>query len=113
MRIEQVTISFYARFGGDGSGFCADEFLAFEVADVFCHRVFRHAYRFANCFVAGPALVCFAISTAEQVGIDGQLTRAKAEDKNFIRERERVFQGIIFLSPAQPISLPFVCCSTH
>ena len=111
--IEQIAISFYASLGGNGGVFSLDKALAFERADVFCHRVFRHVNRFANCFVAGPALVCFAISTAEQVGIDGQLTRAKAEDKNFIRERERVFQGIIFLSPAQPISPPFVCCSTH
>ena len=111
--IEQIAISFYASLGGNGGVFSLDKALAFETADVFCNRVFSHANRFANCFVAGPALVCFAICTAEQIGIDGQFARAKAEDKNFIREGERVFQGIKFLPSAQRLSPPFVCCSTH
>ena len=31
----------------------------------FGNRVFRHANRFADCFVAGPALARFPIGTAE------------------------------------------------
>ena len=111
--IEQIAISFYASLGGNGGVFSLDKALAFEAAGVFCHRVFSHANRFANCFVAGPALVCFAISTAEQVGVDSQLAGTEAEDKDLVREWEGVLQGIGALTPAQPLSPPFVRCSTH
>lgn len=88
--IEQIAISFYASLGGNGGVFSLDKALAFECADVFCHRVFRHAHRFTNRFVTGPALACFSVGTAEQIGVDGQFTRAETEDKNLVGEWERV-----------------------
>ena len=88
--IEQIAISFYASLGGNGGVFSLDKALVFETADVFCHRVFRHTDCPANRFVAGPALARFSVGTAEQIGIDGQFTRAETEDKNLVGEWERV-----------------------
>lgn len=59
--IEQIAISFCASLGGNGGVFSLDKALALEAADVFCHRVFRHAHRFTNRFVAGPALARFPV----------------------------------------------------
>ena len=58
--IEQIAISFCASLGGNGGVLSLDKALALEAADVFCHRVFRHAHRFTNRFVAGPALGPFS-----------------------------------------------------
>lgn len=66
-----------------------------------------------NCFVAGPALACFSIGTAERAGVDGQFTRTETGDENFIGKQIRVLQGIRFWPPAQALSPPFVCRSTH
>lgn len=75
--------------------------------------VFRHTDRSANCFVAGPALACFSVGTAEQIRVDGQLARAETEDKDLVGEWEGVLQGIGVLPPVQLLPSPFVRCSTH
>ena len=111
--VEQIAVPLDARLGRDHGGFCANEPPTLKTANVLCHSVFCHAYRFANRFVAGPALARFPVGTAEQIGVDGQLAGAETEDKNLVGKRKCILQRIGFLPPTQPLSPPFVCCSTH
>ncbi len=84
-----------------------------QTAHIFAHRIFTQLGGLANRFVAGPALVCFAILTAEQVGVDRDLAGVQTEGKQLIGEREIIFVGIAF----GPVSVhhfsPPVCCSTY
>ncbi len=81
--IEQVAIPFYAGLGGNVSGFGADQALAFKGADAFGNRVFRHAHRFADCLIAGPALARFSVGTAEQIGVNGQFAGTESISGQF------------------------------
>ena len=73
--VEQTAIVLEAGLGEDRGVLCADESFVSEGADMLAHRVDAHLRCRADDFVAGPALVCASVCTAEQIGVHRELAR--------------------------------------
>ena len=94
--VEQISVSLETSLSHYCGIFSLDQPSVYQRTDVFPHRVLTEVYRFANCFVAGPALMSFPIFTAEQVCVDRQFARTETEEENFVGEWECVLVGIMF-----------------
>lgn len=88
--VEKITVAIYVATGNDGGALRADESPICQRADMLAHRVHAHTRRSANRFVAVPALVGPPVFTAEQEGVDYQLTGVEAEKKNIAEDRKFV-----------------------
>lgn len=94
--VEQISVSLETSLSHYCGIFSLDQPSVYQRTDVFPHRILTEVYRFANCFVAGPALMSFTIFTAEQVCVDRQFARTETEKENFVGEWECVLVGIMF-----------------
>ena len=73
--VEQTAVVLKAGPGEDRGVLCADETFVSERADVFAHCVDAHLCCRTDGFVAGSALACASVCTAEQIGVHRELAR--------------------------------------
>ena len=106
--VEQIAVMLHPVFRHHRGTLGLDKSFGFKRRNVFCHSVFAHAHRFANRFVARPALMGLVVFTVEQESIDRQLARAEAENKNFIGNGKGTLRGTVLVPLTQPLSPPFV-----
>ena len=67
--VEQTADVLKAGFGKDCGVLCTDEPLVREGAGVLAYRVDAQLSRYADGFVAGPALMDAPVLAAEQIGV--------------------------------------------
>ena len=91
-----------------------DEVLLLQRRNILSHRVGAHPHRFANGFVAGPALVGFPVLDGEQVTVDGDFASFQTEVVNLIGHREVVFDWVA-LGPSVELQIasPLFFCFTR
>ena len=102
-----VAVAFLTGFCDDAGGFDSDKSFVSKFKDVLLYCVRTHANCLPNCFVAGIALISFAVLAVEQVRIDSDFSRTQIETEDLIWQRKILF---ICLSHVQ---LPLVLRSTQ
>ena len=83
-----VAIALLTRFCDDAGGFDSDKSFVGKLEDVLLYRICTHANCLPNCFVAGIALISFAVLAVEQVRIDGDFSRTQIETEDIIWQRK-------------------------
>ena len=90
-RITVAAVALLTRFCDDAGGFDSDKSFVSKFKDVLLYCVRTHANCLSNCFVAGIALISFAVFAVEQVRVDGDFSRAQIETEDFIWQRKEFF----------------------
>ena len=86
-----AAVALLTGLGDDAGGLDSDKSFVSKFKDVLLYCVRTHANCLSNCFVAGIALISFAVLAVEQVRIDGDFSRTQIETEDFVWQREIVF----------------------
>ena len=87
-RVAMAAVALLAGLGDDAGGFDSNKPFVCKLEDVLLDRVRTHANCLSNCFVAGIALISFAVLAVEQVRIDGDFSRTQIETEDIIWQRK-------------------------
>ena len=104
--VEQISVEQPAAFAAHHSRLGADEPLLLQAADVFGDGILAHTHRLADGFIAGIALEGLTVLCPQQIAVDSDLSRAQPQNKNFIGNREKVFDWLPLRSLLKPHKIP-------
>ncbi len=86
-----AAVALLTGFCNDTGGFDLDKAFVCKLEDVLLNGVRTHTNCLTNSFIAGIALIRFAVFAVEQVRVDGDFARTQIETEDFIWQRKILF----------------------